>query len=859
MQQKPNGWQNVISSIKANERILVNTIDPRRELAFSAAKERFEELVARVKPLIEQHPVRVASSMGKDSSALLAIFIEAHRQLIAAGIKPAAPLIVSYGETRIESPVMSLYAHRQISLIKDYCAASGVEARVLCAQPSDRYSWPVMYIGGLKLPTVGASASSDCSIILKQDPMRALERKLLSEFPGIVTATGVRMDESQSRAETIKNLGLDKQLVVDVNGGLSSAPLFDVETDEIWLMLRCMGSSAADEYGDYLPHWSSSTWYLRHLYADNESQCPIVGGGAVSAGPAGCGGSSLRSGCSLCTVVNTDKQAESLSELPEFPQLRNLLAIRNWISRNFFNMQYRRFIARRPGDDGFVKLEANTFNEDWMTQVLRWCLQADFAEKQRAEAFRAACADGSWVGDEGVRSILENRALSAGQKEEWLSWYIEDMSGPTFEIVTPSQLLLIDALWSRDGYKLAPFSALKIWREVYREERFVPFPELDGPRFKDPIPAPRYLLAEADPVLRSLSDIESNELFSSYLEGLDGLFSEHCQGQGMWDRMKTRTGIKPVNYSGQSGADVGIWLGGYQKVMRINRRGSEDDSGYVVDEEVANSICYDFPEHFLDRESGPLDARSNVALRALVSQGILRLSDQAIRNTARMMARAEIYEKAGLTFIGAINDPKLLARTISHEEYLVQIASRCSDGVSQGLTLVTGHLNVDVRQQLSDLTAAVEEVLCLYRLAAHRRMTAAFTVSQFGTNFTFDDLRYGELLSSLNKEMPAVQRLFSSVTNMLSLLPPGVSLRRGQNPECLKELEQIRLKAQQRMAGFVMESLVELAEQVEPDTVTLTPLFTTGRMGLYRDGQLALKWLERQKRIYRATPERKVA
>ncbi|MGL5128586.1 MAG: hypothetical protein ACRC7D_10615 [Aeromonas popoffii] len=56
--------------------------------------------------------------------------------------------------------------------------------------------------------------------------------------------------------------------------------------------------------------------------------------------------------------------------------MANLLAIRNWLSRNFYNMSYRRFIACKPTDDGFLKLQANTFNEAWMTSVLRWILQA---------------------------------------------------------------------------------------------------------------------------------------------------------------------------------------------------------------------------------------------------------------------------------------------------------------------------------------------------------------------------------------------------------------------------------------------------------------------------------------------------
>lgn len=160
-------------------------------------------------------------------------------------------------------------------------------------------------------------------------------------------------------------------MVVGADGSRNVAPIVDLSTPEVWLLLRCMGVGAKREYGDHLPHWDSSTAYLRRLYSDqDESNCPISGSSVLPT-RGGCGGSSLRSGCALCTVVNSDKQAESLTDLPQYPQLRNLLAVRNWLSNNFANMQYRRFLARKPSADGYLKLQANTMNEVWMVKVLR--------------------------------------------------------------------------------------------------------------------------------------------------------------------------------------------------------------------------------------------------------------------------------------------------------------------------------------------------------------------------------------------------------------------------------------------------------------------------------------------------------
>lgn len=111
-------------------------------------------------------------------------------------------------------------------------------------------------------------------------------------------------------------------------------------------------------------------------------------------------------------MVNNDKQAESLTDLPQFPQLENLLAIRNWLSRNFSNMAYRRFIARKPSDDGYLKLQANTFNEDWMTEVLRWLLQLIEMSSVVPDDFRERLLTGEWMADSGVAAIANDDKLT---------------------------------------------------------------------------------------------------------------------------------------------------------------------------------------------------------------------------------------------------------------------------------------------------------------------------------------------------------------------------------------------------------------------------------------------------------------
>lgn len=155
------GLAEVEASLLGGELAVAN-IDPRREAIFAAARELYETLIeGRILPLIQAHKVRLSSSFGKDSVTLLNLFVEAHRRAKERGIPVAGPLIATHADTKIESPVMSMFAKRQMRLLAAYLEQHGIAHRILTAEPQPRYSWPVLYVGGLKLMTVGASVTSD--------------------------------------------------------------------------------------------------------------------------------------------------------------------------------------------------------------------------------------------------------------------------------------------------------------------------------------------------------------------------------------------------------------------------------------------------------------------------------------------------------------------------------------------------------------------------------------------------------------------------------------------------------------------------------------------------------------------------
>lgn len=825
-------------------------ISQAKVLAFEEAEFLFYKLVERVKPAILNHPIRLAVSLGKDSLLMLAVFVEAHRQLLGSGKSPAAPLIITRADTGIESPVMTMFARRQLRLLSTYLNKHHIPFEIFEAKPADRYAWSTMYLSGLKLITVGASKYADCSVILKSDPLNKVESKLAKKYPnGIVTATGVRMAESFERAQNIKRFGLDTAQVTETDAdgrrSLDYAPIVDIQTDEVWMMIRALGDSAKRTYGKCLPYWDKSTWYLRKLYDDQTDNCPITASGVFAGGSSGGCSSSLRSGCALCTVVNIDKQAETLADLPQYPQLRNLLAIRNWMSHHFFNNKYRRYIGRKPNTDGYVKIQPNTFNEEWMQSMLRWCLQADRDEQLRAMEFSAALKSDAWLSDSGIKSILSDDTLENWQKEEWITFYIEDMQEPTFQIVTPEQLLLIEAFWSRDSYQISPYTAIKIWHEVYHELVSVRYPIVTGPRYQNNLPAPRYIFVGQDPEFQDIVDINKSTVFARYLSELNSFdFSnDNCSYQQL-PLFKT---TQPITYGKENGAVFEGWFGDWYESPIVECTNENDDSGYVIDSESAHLILMDFIDDYVKRywtfhsEPSGLSYKSNISLRSLMAQGVLRLSHQAKINTARLIARSTLYERAGLVFLS--NDRDEIERISISEEDLLRITTIQTTSAEE--LLQNNERTVD--DELRDLGRSLFEIRYLYRELIYSRNLALLTLNQKGQNFVFDGRPYRSLVSTQNRQINQIQALLKSPAKLKCLLPANALLRLNEmSVEVEKTLIRVCESVIHEFGVIQKQSWLDIlnslnSEDVNNDSI----LFVRNRMGFVTSIDAAKKYVNR--------------
>jgi len=145
-----------------------------------------------------------------------------------------------------------------------------------------------------------------------------------------------------------------------------------------------------------------------------------------------------RFGCWACTAVREDRSLRQMIEgdPPRYGYLRPLAALRDFIAHTQYDWSRRQYVGRTIVD-GSIAIAADTYAPSMLADLLRYELSAQKAT--------------------GI------------------------------EIVSPAQLVAIDARWSL--YALAPpFSALRIWQEVEGGRRWQPpaitaFPKTPVPRY----------------------------------------------------------------------------------------------------------------------------------------------------------------------------------------------------------------------------------------------------------------------------------------------------------------------------------------------------------------------------------------
>ena len=117
------------------------------------------------------HPLLIAYSGGKDSTAVLALALNAARSLRSRGRPVPRIIIITHSDTGIENPMVVGLAAREMHKARMFGARHGLDVVAEVAHPSLNESWAVAILSGPRLPTFTNATSRDCTINWKINPL----------------------------------------------------------------------------------------------------------------------------------------------------------------------------------------------------------------------------------------------------------------------------------------------------------------------------------------------------------------------------------------------------------------------------------------------------------------------------------------------------------------------------------------------------------------------------------------------------------------------------------------------------------------------------------------------------------------
>ncbi len=268
-------------------------------------RERLKELFSR----FLGQPIVVAYSGGKDSTFLL------HHVLVLLSDMKTNPLVVVYADTLVENPFIHQHAMEFLGKVKAYCEETGIDVRILIAQPEIRNAFWVNVIGrGYPVPRPWFRW---CQKKLKIKPVK----KVLEGFSEGIMLVAVRTQESMARQKSLKRRLNGMEL--EKNHLRVFAPIFDFTEEDIWEFLTQSPTPWGEDYSKVI-----------NLYKSARGECPLIP--EKGNGKSGCGS---RFGCWVCTVVKEDKTLKNQAQESEV--LKRLHEFRNWLLEFSFDPKSR--------------------------------------------------------------------------------------------------------------------------------------------------------------------------------------------------------------------------------------------------------------------------------------------------------------------------------------------------------------------------------------------------------------------------------------------------------------------------------------------------------------------------------------
>lgn len=318
----------------------------------------------------------VACSWGKDSSAVLALTLEACRQLAEEGI--IAPVRIITSDTLVENPSQAKLNVRMSARAIEWAQELDLDVEQEWVTPDPINHYLVTQIGGRGVASVSGSDAT-CSVDLKIRPMNKVRNRYAKTYGAhnILTLIGTRHDESEqrNRAMTARGESATRPTISD-NGSLTLSPIAHWSESDVWRLLNGSPRQTGFETLDFAPT-------IAHYEAMGQETCHTLSfSDSLKAAKSPCG--SARGGCFICQKVSKDhSMTNMLDHSPHYEPLARLSRViraGHWVPEN------RSFLSKTADDQNRIRVFSNAYSPDWTANLLKWVLTIDAREDDRAAA-----------------------------------------------------------------------------------------------------------------------------------------------------------------------------------------------------------------------------------------------------------------------------------------------------------------------------------------------------------------------------------------------------------------------------------------------------------------------------------------
>lgn len=483
---------------------LIDTLLSDDNAILKAISEKFSTGVEELKSLVLDGAVLFCpTSMGKDSTSVCLMALEAYRQLISEGaIAPSHPLIFSTVNTGMEQSPMNLYVAYAKKRVEAFAAAHQINLQYQIVKPALNDQYFVRFVGGQKLLS-HPSRNGDCSIILKVKPSEAYVKSLASQYSTltgstkIVTCLGSRLAEGTRRAGNMAGQGISHKSIEDLKTELTEvtvgqatiynfAPIRNWSVDDVFNLLRIAGSKPLSKVpGVAIPAFLDDFGLLIAIYGNGSNETCSVAIGQQTTG-AGCNGRA-RYGCIACTMVGaTDNSSTALTRLTRWNVLgaESALRVRDYMFRLAGDMNARAYHARAYDATGFsrVAMQPNILKPAYLEKIVRYAAQLTLDAYRIASEFKTLVAQGRELEHPGMQCIANDESLNPKTKRAMLQMYREGVQNPENlnTIFTLEHAALLSYRWAVDGIAAAPFRPLAIYKQLEAGKGWLPYPPLNS-------------------------------------------------------------------------------------------------------------------------------------------------------------------------------------------------------------------------------------------------------------------------------------------------------------------------------------------------------------------------------------------